>query len=348
MMEISSGNQKTYYICRKDIYNDLIKLYSEQAEIVLEYPLQMKFMDEIAIDASGVSRDSFSAFFDEAYHHLFDGSSFLHPATHACINMQSFPVLGAVISHAYLAVGVFPDRIAFPCLAAALLGPTTMISDSVMQECFISSLSAHESAMLQNAASCVDNRYVPDVESELTSIFANHGVRGIVKPQNLRRLLLQASKYTFLIKPAAALHMIASGIPKSHIPFWKSMTADNLYLLYKTMLLSPSKVLSLLIEPYTKDETEEKTWFYLRSYIGNMSNDELRRFIRFVTGSFVISVKAITVSFNRLDGFARRPIAHTCSARLELPSTYSSLPEFISEFRSILSDPHYSWEMDAL
>ena len=240
------------------------------------------------------------------------------------------------------------SQTAFPCLAAALLGPTTMISDSVMQECFISSLSAHEAAMLQNAASCVDNRYVPDIESELTSIFANHGVRGIVKPQNLRRLLLQASKYTFLIKPAAALHMIASGIPKSHIPFWKSMTADNLYLLYKTMLLSPSKVLSLLIEPYTKDETEEKTWFYLRSYIGNMSNDELRRFIRFVTGSFVISVKAITVSFNRLDGFARRPIAHTCSARLELPSTYSSLPEFISEFRSILSDPHYSWEMDAL
>ena len=61
-MEISSGNQKTYYICRKDIYNDLIKLYSEQAEIVLQYPLQMKFMDEIAIDAGGVLRDSFQPF----------------------------------------------------------------------------------------------------------------------------------------------------------------------------------------------------------------------------------------------------------------------------------------------
>ena len=119
-------------------------------------------------------------------------------------------------------------------------------------------------------------------------------------------------------------------------------------MLYKTMLLSPSKVLSLLVEPHTKDDTEEKTWFYLRSYIGNMSSDELRRFVRFVTGSFVISVKSITVSFNRLDGFARRPIAHTCSARLELASTYSSLPEFVSEFRAFLSDPHYSWEMNAL
>ena len=52
-----------------------------------------------------------------------------------------------------------------------------------------------------------------------------------------------------------------------------------------------------------------------------MSNDELRRFVRFVTGSFVISVKSITVSFNKLDSFARRPIAHTCSARLELASS---------------------------
>ena len=47
------------------------------------------------------------------------------------INMQSFPVLGVVISHVYLAVGVFPDHISFPCLMAALLGPTTVISDSI-------------------------------------------------------------------------------------------------------------------------------------------------------------------------------------------------------------------------
>ena len=196
--------------------------------------------------------------------------------------------------------------------------------------------------MLWNASSCADNRYVLEVESELTSIFASHGVRGIVKPENLRRLLLQVSTYTFLNKPAAAVHMIALGIPKSYITFWKIKMTDGLYLLYKTMLLSPSKVLSLLIEPYTKDKAEEQTWFYLSSFIGKMSNDELCRFVTFITGSFVISVKAITVSFNRLDELTHRPIAHTCSARFELPSTYNSRLEFISEFHSILSDPYYS------
>lgn len=348
MMTISSGNKKTHFIRRKNVYDDFMKLYSEEAEIVLEYPLRIKFKDEKAIDAGGVSRDSFSAFFDEAYNHLFDGSCFLHPATHACVDMRSFPILGAVISHAYLTVGVFPDRIAFPCLATALLGPATTISNSILEESFISSLNIHEASVLRNAASCTASRYALEVESELTSIFANHGIRGIPKPENLKRLLVQASTYTFLMKPAASLHMIASGVPMSHVPFWKSMTVENLYMLYKAMLLSPSKVLSLLVEPYMKDDTEEKTWFYLHSYIGNMSNDELRRFVRFVTESFVISVKSITVSFNRLDGLERRPIAHTCAARLELASTYNSLPEFISEFRTILSNPQYSWEMDAL
>ena len=139
-----------------------------------------------------------------------------------------------------------------------------------------------------------------------------------------------------------------SGVPESHRLFWRCMTVEKLYLLFKSMMLSHGKVLSLLKEPLTNDEAEEKTWFYLQSYIGNRSDEELRRFVRFVTGSFVISVKSIAVGFNRLDGFARRPTVQTCSARIELPSTYASLPEFISEFRTFLSDPKYSWDMDAV
>jgi len=58
--------------------------------------------------------------------------------------------------------------------------------------------------------------------------------------------------------------MIASGIPKSHIPFWKSSIMDKLYLLYKTMLSSFSKVVSLLIEPYTKVETEDNLVLFMQ------------------------------------------------------------------------------------
>ena len=68
-----------------------MKLYSKEAEIVFEFPLQIQFIDEKAINAGGVSRDSFSAFFDEAYRNLFDGLSSLYPAIHACVDMHAFP-----------------------------------------------------------------------------------------------------------------------------------------------------------------------------------------------------------------------------------------------------------------
>ena len=47
------------------------------------------------------------------------------------------------------------------------------------------------------------------------------------------------------------------------------------------------------------------------------------------------------VSINRLNG------SDTCSARLELASIYSLFPEYVSEVVPF-SDPHYSWEMDAI
>ena len=100
--------------------------------------------------------------------------------------------------------------------------------------------------------------------------------------------------------------------------------------------------------PIMRNHSEEEVWHYLRHFVGNMTVDELCTFLRFVTGSFVISIPSISVSFNTLDGLARRPISHTCSALLELPSTYTSLPTFVSEFCAILADDLYSWRMDAL
>ena len=210
---------------------------------MLQYPFTVEFEKELASDAGGESRDAFSAVYDQAYQFLFDfdGSSFLHPATHACVDMQAFPVLGAVMSHAYLAAGVFPDCIGFPCLAAALLGYYVKIPDSVMRECFLCSLSTYETSVFHNALSCSGAKFSAETERELTSILANHGVRGIPKPSNLNQLLLQVSRYTFLIQPAAALHMIMSGVPESHCPFWRCMTVEKLYLLFKSMMLSHGK-----------------------------------------------------------------------------------------------------------
>ena len=61
---------------------------------------------------------------------------------------------------------------------------------------------------------------------------------------------------------------------------------------------------------------------YLEQFIGNMNKDMLRRFLR------LCLCKKITIEFNGL---------------LELSSTYTTYPEFVSEFERVLSQPENCW-----
>ena len=338
-----------HMVDRKNVFEEVMMLYSEDAEKVLsEYPLSIRFKGEMGVDLGGVTRDMFSAFFSSAYIRMFDGTSTLFPASHAGVDISNFRTFGTVISHAYLVGGVLPDRIAFPCLAAALLGPEIDIGPKILEEAFVSCLSSHEADVLRAAISYNGIKFPDDTLSELLQILGSYGCRSSPKPQNIKVLMVQAAKYMFIVRPAAAVNQLNMGIPDLHRSFWATMEVSKLFKVYKCMSVSTAKVLSLLQEPQMDTPRKEEVWLYLRRFIGNMTNDELRTFLRFVTGSFVINVSLITTSFNNLDGLARRPIAHTCTGSLELSSTYNTFLEFESEFRAVLADPYFSWRMDAI
>lgn len=330
---------------RCDIYNSVIQLY-RNGDIVKEYPFHIEFQGEIAVDIGGVSRDMFSAFFDEMYLKLFDGSSLVYPAMNSSIEVDDFRVIGMIVSHSYLTCGVLPDRVAFPCLSAVFLGKS--VPDSILLESYIASLCDYDLKIMQRALAFESDKYPSDLFSDVVTILSASGCRETPTPQSLKRLLTQCAKYSFEIKPAAALNCMRQGIPTQHVPFWESMSIDSFYSLYKAMSISVSKVQNLLDEPEFQNSAEEEVWLFLRKFIGNMSVSELRAFLRFVTGSVVICVKKIYVAFNNSVGLARCPIAHTCTSTLELSSTYNTLPEFENEFRSVLSDPIYSWRMDSI
>lgn len=77
-----------------------------------------------------------------------------------------------------------------------------------------------------------------------------------------------------------------------------------------------------------------------------MKVEEVKKFLRYVTGSTVLIKENLTISFNALSGLARRPIAHTCSYILELSHTYPTYVEFEQEFSSILNN-QYCWPIDS-
>lgn len=352
MEALSLGHGKIHVLDRATIFEDMVKLYATQLQkIVLEFPFRTAFAGEKAIDSSGVTRDVFSAFFEEAYIRLFDGASLLTPADFPNVEMPPLATLGAIISHAYLMTGVLPVKVAFPALAAMLLPNPGNLPDEILTRSFIDSLSCLDASVFREAMTAVKagaKSFSATIQSALVTVLSRFGVREVPNPSTLLKLIAGVAKYHFLRKPASAIAEISSGIPEVHTPFWRQMDTSELYSIYKALQASPAKVLSMLdSEVVTMNPNEERVLSYVEQFIGNMKEDEVRAFLRFVTGSAVCSANVIHINFNQLEGFARRPIAHTCSCTLELPATYRSYLDFAAEFQAILQDNEFTWKMDS-
>ena len=99
------------------------------------------------------------------------------------------------------------------------------------------------------------------------------------------------------------------------------------------------------VNPVTPAENQCLQLFeqYIKAQESKKSLDKL---LRFMTGTDIICVGKIEVTFIKLVGLGRRPIAHTCAPAIELSSTYLSYIELRHEFESILSSGDYCIEMN--
>ena len=168
------------------------------------------------------------------------------------------------------------------------------------------------------------------------------------RPDNLKRVTLQIAKFQFQLQPSTAISAMKSGIAVQHVPFWKSMPLGELFRIYCALSVSPAKVIKMLEDVSVSSKAQQRVLGYFHQYIGNISNKQLCDLLRFITGCGVC-IGPISVTFNGLDGLERRPMSHTCSNTIDLPSTYSTYMEFKHEFDSILKnvDTCNVWKMDS-
>ena len=211
-------------------------------------------------------------------------------------------------------------------------------------------MSPYEASILRDAFKDIKRgatKFTSSMQSSLLTTLSRFGLRKIPMPDSLKSLLAQSARFEFLLKPSCIISSIFSGIPSKHKAFWDDLGVNGILSLYNTLSVSPAKVFSLLADVEIADPNQDRVFTYLRQYIASMDGDELRRFLRFVTGSTVCMSKKITVNFNNTTGMARRPIAHTCDPSLELSSSFDTYLEFVNELRAYLLDES-SWIMDAL
>ena len=67
---------------------------------------------------------------------------------------------------------------------------------------------------------------------------------------------------------------------------------------------------------------------YFKRYIKRLDGLSLRKLVQFLTKSDVVVVEKIHIVYYKPDNeFCRRPISHTCTPCLELPTIYNNFCE---------------------
>lgn len=63
--------------------------------------------------------------------------------------MATFHLLGRIISHGHISSGFPPVRIAYPSLATILLSPSVEVSDNVLLETFLQTISMVDNTLVK-------------------------------------------------------------------------------------------------------------------------------------------------------------------------------------------------------
>ena len=213
MKSISAVKGLLHTIDRSNVFEDVLDLY-RQGSIVGEDPICIKYVGEMGVDEGGVQRDMFSAFWEQAYSTLFEGSTTLIPMVHPQIDISLYTILGRIVSHGYLTSGILPDRIALPTLIQFLLGPGVTLPQAILLDAFIDYISATERQTLKTALSCRYDTVFPNpLFMEVTNILSRFGCRQVPKPTTLMDVIERVAMYEFCTKPAAAVALVNAGIP---------------------------------------------------------------------------------------------------------------------------------------
>ena len=160
----------------------------------------------------------FLPFLEEAYLRHFDVSSVLAPTIHTGLDISLLHTLGCILSHGYLACGYLPVRIAFPTLAAFLLGADVNITADILLDTFRDGLTPVDQSVIALTISS-KGQLTQELTSKLVDIFSHFDCLQMPTATNILKLGEHTASYLYIQCPCAAINEVRKGIPHEHYPF---------------------------------------------------------------------------------------------------------------------------------
>ena len=174
---------------------------------------------------------------------------------------------------------------------------------------------------------------------DLLDFLGNHDCKVLVTSTNFRETILQMANKEMHQEPAFIKETLFNVLVAYNMDI-------NVAREHELLQVSTKRVLSVL----DFDDASQQTCKFFQKYIRELSTDQLRTLMRFTTATDMMLSDSngcylkLKVNLVEMQGFGRRPIAHTCGRVLELAKHYESFPQFRAEFNAVLSSK--VWVMD--
>ena len=124
---------------------------------------------------------------------MFDGSMLFVPMLSPQTDTSVLPILGRILSHAYLVCGFLPVRVALPCPVKILCGPSLDIPQSLLCDAFLDYISATERTLFKDAVTSESTTFPREMQESLLSTLFRFGCRQMPTPLNLRTCFFQVA-----------------------------------------------------------------------------------------------------------------------------------------------------------
>ena len=333
---------KDIIVHRSTILQDLINWFDEEDALKCSYNIRVVGSNgELEKgEGSGVLREVLSIFWQHFFTSLAIGAKEKVPCVRHDFQKKSWEAIARILVYGHTTAGYLPLSLSVAVLASCILGEEQVHNDFLIQsfKLFVSEDEKQATEMCLNAG--------PDFNSsddDILDFLSSYKCFRNPTKENVKDIISELAHQEIIQKPKYIANSWAPVLMDLKLlkPF---QSIDELQNLFHEKKITHKKLVKLLsCNPVT--EAERASFEHLKRFIKNLKEDDLSTFLQFTTGSDCVICENIEVTFTSLDGFARRPIAHTLTPLLELPTTYKSFNELSEEFTSILREIS-SWEFN--
>ncbi|KAE8575851.1 hypothetical protein XENTR_v10003965 [Xenopus tropicalis] len=324
---INSPGEESLYVLKihhANCMNDMIDAFCDPDILSKNLDVRRILNDntEEAGSGSGVLRDTICHFWQEFYERCTLGTQLKVPFIRHDFTAETWKAIGRIYVKGYQDCGYLPCKLALSFTEEVLFN--YVYSDVI--EDFFHYVSASEKEILSAALSNFSSVEIED----LLEVLDNYKCRRKISAESFKQTLLEIAHKEIVQRPMFVIDCWREIVKPLNL------SPEKLAKLYLELKPTQQKVYKLLAFPEDMTPKQKEVSNYLKRYVRELDQCTLPKFLRYCTGSDLISSSKISIHFETMTPFTRRPIVATCAMILQLADEYANFPDFRAEFNAVL------------